>query len=157
MVPTRESGRDEVIAAIEEHEQALVRLFSRARSSPLLETALTMQQLKVLLHLAAEGAVMSNVLAASLGTTPGSVTGLVDRLVKRGLVCRTEAPQDRRARLVELTPAGADTVDRLLAAGASHRHELLSQLDLEALRAVATAFAALHRAAEQRLCQEPPR
>lgn len=157
MVPTHESGCDDVIAAIEEHERALVRLYSRTRSSPLLETALTMQQLKVLLHLTAEGAVMSHVLAASLGTTPASVTGLVDRLVERGLVHRTEDPQDRRARLVELTAAGTDTVDRLLAAGASHRHELLSRLDLEALRAVATAFAALHRAAEQALCEEPPR
>lgn len=157
MVPTDGSGRDEVVAAIEEHEWALIRLYSRTRSSPLLEMALTMQQLKVLLHLTAEGPVQSHQLADSLGITPASVTGLVDRLVERALVRRTEHPQDRRARLVELTTGGHATVDRLLAAGAQHRRDLLSRLDLEALRAVATAFAALQRAAEQALNEETAR
>ncbi|WP_324654109.1 MarR family winged helix-turn-helix transcriptional regulator [Georgenia sp. H159] len=154
MAITDESGRGEVIAAIEEHERALVRLYSRTRVSPLLETALTMQQLKALLHLSAEGPVVSHRLADSLGITPASVTGLVDRLVERGLVHRAEDPQDRRTRLVELTADGLTTVDRLLTAGAEHRRDLLSRLDIEALHAVATAFAALHRAAEQALSED---
>lgn len=151
MVAKNEDGRDEVIAAIEEHERALIRLYSRTRLSPFLETDLTMQQLKVLLHLTAEGSVLSHRLAQSLGITAASVTGLVGRLVERGLVRRVEEPQDRRARFVELTADGTATVDRLLRAGAEHRRELLSHLDAEALRAVATAFAALHGAARQAL------
>jgi len=156
MVPTNQSARDEAITAIEEHERALMRLYSRTRASPLLQTALTMQQLKVLLHLSAEGPVLSHRLADSLGIPPASVTGLVDRLVQRGLVRRAEDPQDRRARLVELTAEGLSTVDRLLTAGAEHRRDLLSRLDIEDLHAVATAFAALHRAAEQALSQDYP-
>ena len=38
--------------------------------------------------------------------TTGGVTRLVDRMEAAGLVERTEAPGDRRARLVRLTPAG---------------------------------------------------
>ena len=37
------------------------------------------------------------------------VTRLVQRLEKRGLVHRVADPQDRRARLIDLTPAGAET------------------------------------------------
>ncbi len=154
MATTDESGRAEAVAAIEEHERALVWLYSRTRSIPLLETALTMQQIKVLLHLTGEGPMRSHLLADSLGTTPASITGLVDRLVERGLVRRGNDPQDRRVRVVELTPAGRETVDHLLTTGAEHRRDLLSRLDLEALRAVATAFAALRRAAEQALDED---
>lgn len=44
--------------------------------------------------------------------TTGGVTRLVDRMEAAGLVERTEAPGDRRARLVRLTPLGEQTAVR---------------------------------------------
>lgn len=44
--------------------------------------------------------------------TTGGVTRLVDRMEAAGLVERTEAPGDRRGRLVRLTPLGAQTTVR---------------------------------------------
>src|SRR5215471_5853744 len=38
--------------------------------------------------------------------TSGSMTAAVDRLEKRGLVKRGEDARDRRARVIDLTPAG---------------------------------------------------
>jgi MarR family 2-MHQ and catechol resistance regulon transcriptional repressor len=57
----------------------------------------------------------------------GSMTAAVDRLEKLGLVVRKASPDDRRARVVELTPQG-----RRLAAACFERHAK----DLEALMSV---------------------
>jgi DNA-binding MarR family transcriptional regulator len=38
--------------------------------------------------------------------TGGNVTGLTDELVREGMVVRENAPDDRRAWIVRLTPAG---------------------------------------------------
>src|SRR3954451_19678781 len=39
---------------------------------------------------------------------PPSVTGVVDRLQRMGLLLRTSLPEDRRAKRVSLTPAGRE-------------------------------------------------
>ena len=45
---------------------------------------------------------------------PPSVTGVVDRLQRMGLVARTASSDDHRAKNVRLTPAGRDLVARIL-------------------------------------------
>jgi DNA-binding MarR family transcriptional regulator len=45
---------------------------------------------------------------------PPSVTGVVDRLHRIGLVARTASANDHRAKDVSLTPAGRDLVGRIL-------------------------------------------
>jgi DNA-binding MarR family transcriptional regulator len=47
-----------------------------------------------------------NALSRYLMVTGGNVTGLTDQLVAEGLVQRSDDPQDRRALIVRLTPAG---------------------------------------------------
>src|SRR5262249_16700520 len=57
--------------------------------------------LEVLLH---KGAQPVNVIGPKVNLTPGSISVAVDRLHGRGLVSRVEDPEDRRVRIVELTP-----------------------------------------------------
>ena len=45
---------------------------------------------------------------------PASVTGVVDRLQRMGLVARTASPADHRAKIVQLTQGGRDLVRRVL-------------------------------------------
>src|SRR5712692_10857035 len=45
-------------------------------------------------------------LADTLSCDASNVTGLVDRLESRGLVRRQSSPQDRRVKMLQLTPAG---------------------------------------------------
>lgn len=46
--------------------------------------------------------------------SPANVTGLVDGLVRKGLVSRREHPQDRRKRLAEITPNGVKFVEEFI-------------------------------------------
>ncbi len=53
-------------------------------------------------------------LSQRLLVQPPSTTGVVDRLQRMGLVARTVARDDARARQVKLTPAGRKLVERVL-------------------------------------------
>lgn len=46
-------------------------------------------------------------LADTLGCDASNVTGLVDRLESRGLVLRRSSADDRRVKVIELTPTGS--------------------------------------------------
>ena len=59
--------------------------------------------LEALLH---KGPMPVNMLGAKVRLTSGSITALVDRLEKKGLLERREDTADRRSRMVHLTPAG---------------------------------------------------
>lgn len=50
-------------------------------------------------------------LAATISFDRATIGGVIDRLERKGLVLRAVSPQDRRARLLQLTPEG----ERLLA------------------------------------------
>ncbi len=52
-------------------------------------------------------------LSKRLMVTGGNVTGITDQLVEEGLVKREPDPDDRRAFVVRLTPAGRRTFDRM--------------------------------------------
>jgi MarR family transcriptional regulator, organic hydroperoxide resistance regulator len=54
-------------------------------------------------------------LVERLGCDASNVTGIVDRLEARGLVERTACLQDRRVRMVRLTPRGAQIRARIVA------------------------------------------
>jgi len=45
-------------------------------------------------------------LAENMACHASNVTGLVDRMESRGLVCRRPSSEDRRIKVLELTPAG---------------------------------------------------
>ena len=53
-------------------------------------------------------------LADTLSCDASNVTGLVDRLESRGLVQRQPSPQDRRVKVLHLTPTGARLRAQLL-------------------------------------------
>lgn len=85
-------------------------------------------------------------LGDELGVTARNVTGLVDALQREGLVERLPHPQDRRATLVRLTPAGERVSGELLAEQRAALAGLFAELPaadqrnllraLESLRAV---------------------
>lgn len=60
--------------------------------------------------------------------TSGTMTNRVDRLAARGLVTRTDRPEDRRGVLVRLSPEGKSTVDAAITDLLVAEHQILAVL-----------------------------
>lgn len=52
-------------------------------------------------------------IAQDIGLTRGAVSKLVDRLIAKGLVTRTESLSDRRYQVIDLTNSGRDLIPNL--------------------------------------------
>ncbi|MEV0974255.1 MarR family winged helix-turn-helix transcriptional regulator [Microtetraspora glauca] len=146
--------RDERCALIDrlvQLQRTLGRFLAHDRSTPLLASSLTMQQLKVVVMLFFRDASSGQHLARALGTGLGTVTGIVDRLVAQGLVSRREDPTDRRVRLVELTTRGRLLAEELIDAGTSNYTRLLGRLDTETLHTLEKVMVKVQEAADDML------
>jgi DNA-binding MarR family transcriptional regulator len=78
-----------------------------------LQVDLALPQLKVLLVVAHQEPVHVGAVAHRLSISRAHASLLVDHLVRRDLVLRSEDPDDRRRTLVRLTTQGADLLTRL--------------------------------------------
>lgn len=90
---------------------------------------LTLTQLGVLeaaLHL---GPLTHRELGQKLLTSPGNLTDVVDKLEKRGLVCRVRASHDRRQVRVELTPSGRTLIEEVFPRHAADIAHAMAALD----------------------------
>jgi DNA-binding MarR family transcriptional regulator len=87
---------------------AVMRLARRLRQQT--SGGATPSQLAVLSALTRRGPTSPGELAAVEGVQPPSMTGIIDRLVEKGLVTRGPAPGDGRSNLVSLTPEGRKMV-----------------------------------------------
>lgn len=81
--------------------------------------------LEALLH---KGPLPVNALREKVLLSSGSMTAAVDRLEKRGLVRRAATPDDRRARIVHLTPEGSKLISKLFAVHARDMDRVFSCL-----------------------------
>ena len=70
------------------------------------ETGIDDTDFRILEALLNKGPLPVNTIGPKVYLTPGSISTAVDRLVERGLVSRVESPEDRRVRVVSLTPKG---------------------------------------------------
>jgi MarR family transcriptional regulator for hemolysin len=86
-------------------------------------------------------------LAQALGVSLGSVTGLIDGLVQRGLVRREEDPDDRRQKLARLTPTATTRLRRMEHERSLIAGRLLRRMQLDDLRALRQGLVALATAA----------
>jgi DNA-binding MarR family transcriptional regulator len=144
-----EPDRAALLAAVDAHDAVLRRAMARSGASPLFDSGLTMQQFRVLLLLGTEGPVTHGDLAQALGVGLATVTGLVDRLVSRGLAHRTTDADDRRVRRVGLSADGTALLEQLDTAGQEVRARMLSAIDLDALRGLERGLAALRAVVER--------
>jgi DNA-binding MarR family transcriptional regulator len=144
-----EPDRAALLAAVDAHDAVLRRALNRSGPHPIVDSGLTMQQFRVLMLLASDGPMPHGELAQALGVGLATVTGLVDRLVARGLARRTEDPDDRRVRLAGLSADGAALMERIGTAGQELRARMLSAIDLESLRGLERGLAALREVVER--------
>jgi MarR family transcriptional regulator, 2-MHQ and catechol-resistance regulon repressor len=93
--------------------------------------------LEVLLH---KGPLPVNTIGPIVDLTPGSISIAVDRLVAKDLVSRVESAEDRRVRIVALTPRGKDLIVPAFRKHAGQMKRVFSELSPEELRALEEAL-----------------
>lgn len=97
---------------------------------------LTMQQVRVLGHIVNDPGIAGHELGERLGVTAPTASGLIDRLVEKGLIHRVDDPHDRRIRRLHPTELGLDVIrqmDSMFGRALGVVIPLLSLPDLELL------------------------
>ena len=121
-------------------------LITRARRHDVVRTVaavpLDRAAVMVLGQLAEAGPVRPGELAARLSVEAPHVTRQVQRLQQAGYADRVPDPDDRRAQLIQLTPAGRAAADRIREAGTGGMQAALAHWPPQELHQLATL---LHR------------
>lgn len=107
---------------------------------------LTMSQAKALYLVIASGELRMSDLAARLGITSSTATGLVDRLVELGLLVRHEEPSDRRHVVVAATAEAEATVEHFRELNSRRMRAMLQRVAPADLAIVERALAILDAA-----------
>src|SRR5258705_8709721 len=74
------------------------------------ETGIDDTDFRILEALLNKGPLPVNTIGPKVNLTPGSISVAVDRLFDKGLVTRVESREDRRVRVVSLTPKGKELI-----------------------------------------------
>lgn len=114
------------------------------------QVAVSLTQGSVLTELIANGPRRMSVLAELEGVRMPSMTDVVRRLERLGLVSRAPDPADGRAVLVEVTEEGRRYIEELIVAREEFLRERLMTLDASDQAAIEAALPALQRLLEKR-------
>jgi DNA-binding MarR family transcriptional regulator len=106
------------------HHLAVGHYLRRVVDAGMTAGGLSLARTKVLEVLARRSPLQQSELADALGHAPRSVTQSVEALERDGLVERTASAEDRRLKLVALTPKGA----KALAAGTAAGEDVLREI-----------------------------
>jgi MarR family 2-MHQ and catechol resistance regulon transcriptional repressor len=98
------------------------------------ETGLGLSDFAVLEALLHKGPLPVNVIGPKVNLTPGSISVAVDRLVAKGLVSRAESSQDRRVRIVALTPRGKSVITPIFRAHVETMEKVFAGFSRDELR-----------------------
>jgi DNA-binding MarR family transcriptional regulator len=105
---SRSRKHDDALAALRE----LILASEGYRNAVAHRLGMGVTETQALSNLMAAKAMGQTELADALGITTSSVTSLVDRMERSGLVKRQPHPRDRRRTVVQLTKYGAESVER---------------------------------------------
>lgn len=140
-------NKSEIIKQIIELQRSVDRARREFELDVWMGLTLTIAQLKSLFFISNRAGTSLGKLAAALRVTPTNTTGIVDRLVKQGLVSRDENPEDRRVLIIQTTEAGEALINQLREKRVAGMSKMLEQMSLDELLLVRRALALLEKAA----------
>lgn len=120
------------------------------------DQGLTLPQLRVLLVLRAHPGTATHELSSKLGVTMSTISGLVDKLVRAGLVERCQDPDDRRVVPLRLTEQGEALVGEVRQINQTYLESLISLLGPEDVERATPLLERLAEAADSALLQTYP-
>jgi DNA-binding MarR family transcriptional regulator len=112
-------------------------------SMALRDLDLTASEINALGNLGDGQARTTSQLGAAVGAKPTTLTGVLDRLERRGYITRTASPTDRRATVITTTTAGRQAARRIRKAMTDLEQQAVADLppeSIEAFHAVVTAL-----------------
>ena len=124
-----------------------MRALTKYATAGIEETGLGLSDFGVLEILLHRGPLPVNTIGPLVDLTPGSISIAVDRLVAKGLVSRVESADDRRVRIVALTPRGKDLIAAAFRKHSGQMKKVFSELSAEELRAIEVALKKLGKRA----------
>lgn len=156
-VKNTEQNRAELVSTIAQSYMELFTTMQFNAASHWLMLELTFAQARALFMLAARKELTVSQLAKLLGVGNPTASILVQQLVERGLVTRTEHTTDRRHTIIRLSPKGAE-----IGAGRRNQREKqwehwLSQLSDDELNALARGLSAIVAVMKKELEEEMQR
>ena len=130
-----DAGKDDARLALEilALSEAIYRELKLSIPPEWLASDMTVAQLRVMLFLHEEGPSRMGTIASSLGITISTATGIVENLVRKGLVERNDDPNDRRLVICTLSPRGQGLINRVWTAGQESMAQLITGLSHEEL------------------------
>jgi MarR family transcriptional regulator, 2-MHQ and catechol-resistance regulon repressor len=124
-----------------------MRALTRYAAAGIAETGLGLSDFGVLEVLLNKGPLPVNTIGPIVDLTPGSISIAVDRLFAKGLVTRVESTEDRRVRIIALTPRGKDLIVPAFRKHSGQMKRVLSELSVEELRSLEVALKKLGKRA----------
>lgn len=88
----------------------VAKILKRRFEEEMRESGITLPQFRVLAQIGLGLDSSQKALAASIDVDPMTMSGILERLEKRGLITRIPDPTDSRAKLATITPDGIDIV-----------------------------------------------
>jgi MarR family 2-MHQ and catechol resistance regulon transcriptional repressor len=113
------------------------------------ETGIDDTDFRILEVLLNKGPLPVNTIGPKVYLTPGSISVAVDRLVERGLVSRVESPEDRRVRVVSLTPKGKELITPVFRKHAAEIKKVFADASPRELRNLAIILKKIGKCAER--------
>ena len=129
----------------------LVKAFQAASKylyAGLAETGIDDTDFRILEALLNKGPLPVNMIGPKVFLTPGSISTAVERLVERGLVNRVESPEDRRIRVVSLTPKGKRLIAPIFHKHAAEIRKVFADASPKELRALEMTLKKIGKRAE---------
>jgi MarR family transcriptional regulator, 2-MHQ and catechol-resistance regulon repressor len=117
-----------------------MRALTRYAAAGIQETGLGLSDFGVLEVLLHKGPLPVNTIGPMVDLTPGSISIAVERMVEKGLVSRVESSEDRRVRIVTLTPRGKAVIDSAFQNHSGQMKRVFSGLSPKELRGLETAL-----------------
>jgi MarR family 2-MHQ and catechol resistance regulon transcriptional repressor len=117
-----------------------MRVLTKYATADIEKTGLGLTDFCLLERLLHKGPAPVNALGQMVDLTPGSISTAIERLVAKGLVHRVESEEDRRIRVVALTPRGNDLIVTAFREHSGQMKRVFAELSPEELRTIEEAL-----------------
>lgn len=139
LTPSQQAAKEPFLSVLRELARTY-QAFSSFDENYIRQLDLTVPQYDVICTLGNTPGMMMGQLAEKTLVTKGTLTGIVDRLEKKGLVRREVPPDNRRCFIIVLTPAGEQVFEDVFPTHINCLKQRFSHLSTEQLQQIQTSL-----------------